>query len=63
MYVCMIVDQPAEGNIPMYANELYEELEPDKINEKGKKTIDLLVISHLDRDHVNGVPELMEFLM
>lgn len=34
-------------------NELYEELEPDKINEKGKKTIDLLVISHLDRDHVN----------
>ncbi len=44
----------------MYANELYEKLEPDKINKKGKKTIDLLVISHLDRDHVNGVPELME---
>lgn len=61
-YVCVYDCGSASGkrNIPMYANELYEKLEPDKINKKGKKTIDLLVISHLDRDHVNGVPELME---
>ena len=42
----------------MYVNNLYEKLNPDR---KDKAKIDLLVISHLDKDHVNGVSKLMEW--
>lgn len=61
-YVCVYDcgSVSGKGNISKYANELYKKLEPDKINKKGKETIDLLVISHLDRDHVNGVSKLIE---
>ena len=45
------------NRIPTCVNNLYEKLNP---NRKDKAKIDLLVISHLDRDHVNGVSKLIE---
>lgn len=61
-YVCVYDCGSSSGkaNISTYASELYEKLKPNKITKKGKKIINLLVISHLDRDHVNGIPELMK---
>ena len=59
-YVCVYDCGSVSGadNIPMYVNNLYEKLNPDR---KDKAKIDLLVISHLDKDHVNGVSKLMEW--
>ncbi len=50
-YVCVYDCGSTDGskNIPVYANKLAQEA--------GEK-IDLLVISHFDADHVNGVKEL-----
>lgn len=59
-YVCVYDCGSVSGadNIPMYVNNLYEKLNPGG---KDKAKIDLLVISHLDKDHVNGVSKLMEW--
>lgn len=58
-YVCVYDCGSDSGvnRIPTCVNNLYEKLNP---NRKDKAKIDLLVISHLDRDHVNGVSKLIE---
>lgn len=59
-YVCVYDCGSVSGadNIPICVKDLYEKLNPGK---EDKVKIDLLVISHLDKDHVNGVLKLIEF--
>lgn len=58
-YVCVYDCGSVSGadGIPVYVDGLCKKLNP---NSKDKAKIDLLVISHLDRDHVNGVSKLIE---
>lgn len=58
-YVCVYDCGSVSGkdNIPICVDNLYKKLNPGG---KDRAKIDLLVISHLDKDHVNGVSELIK---